>query len=240
MWFRLLLVVALLFAVVKVLPFAGPQKRLPRKTVATDPATGNTYKIVWGHMTWQEAREQAQEQQFGGLNGHLATITSPEEQAFLEANFWIRRDEPLFIAASDAEHEGVWKWTDGPEAGTIFFADGRAVNGQFAQWDVGEPNNQDREDEGGEDCAVWNWKGDKSWNDLAASNRDWVRGYLVEFSVPESVRKQRVQNSPPRHTFLLRESPASVSKLAAPVPSEAPSEANPPAASSPEAATDAH
>jgi len=202
MLLRLLLVVGLLFAVVHVLPFAGPRESRPVKTIATNPETGHTYQIVWDHhSTWHEAREKAKGMQCNGVPGHLATITSPEEQEFLTANFWNWHSGPLYIGASDADQEGVWKWVDGPEAGQVFFADGHCVNGFSERWCANEPNNMGAEHEGGEDVAVWNWMGEASWNDVAANNRQ--HGYLVEFSPPESASPKKVVA--PRHTYLIRD-----------------------------------
>ena len=202
MLLRLLLVVGLLFAVVHVLPFAGPREARPVKTIATNPETGHTYQIVWDHhVTWHEARDRAKAMQCNGLPGHLATITSPEEQEFLVANFWNWHSGPLYMGASDADDEGVWKWVDGPEAGQAFFADGHCVNGLSERWCANEPNNMGPEHDGGEDVAVWNWNGDASWNDVAANNRQY--GYLVEFSPPESAAPRKA--IAPRHTYLIRE-----------------------------------
>ena len=76
MWFRLLLVIALLYAVVRVLPHAGPRESQPTKTVVQNPETGHTYQFVRAHgVNWHDARERAKAMQFGGVRGHLATIT---------------------------------------------------------------------------------------------------------------------------------------------------------------------
>lgn len=56
--------------------------------------------------------------------------------------------ELLFIGASDAEEEGSWHWIDG----SPFWegeADGAAVDGAFANWSEGRPN-----DSGTQDCAA--------------------------------------------------------------------------------------
>jgi hypothetical protein len=199
---RLLLVVGLLFAVVHVLPFAGPREARPSKMIAANPETGHTYQIVWDHhATWHEARDRAKAMQCNGLPGHLATITSPEEQDFLVANLWNWHSGPLFIGASDADEEGVWKWVDGPEAGQVFFADGHCVNGFSERWCSNEPNNMGSDRDGGEDVAVWNWMSEAGWNDVAANNRQ--HGYLVEFSPPESAAPKKAPAR--RHTYLIRD-----------------------------------
>ena len=54
--------------------------------------------------------------------------------------------------AIDVEEEGVWRWVEGPEAGTIFWTEaGGTIT--FSLWTTGEPNDY----RGGEDHGVLNW-----------------------------------------------------------------------------------
>jgi hypothetical protein len=62
-----------------------------------------------------------------GFQGHLVTITSAEENAFV---FSLSPNNNFWIAGSDAQQEGVWRWVAGPELGQI-------INPTF--WGSGEP-----------------------------------------------------------------------------------------------------
>ena len=126
---------------------------------------GHVYEIVWGHISWTDARAAAEGATHHGMTGYLTTITSAAEQRFLNSLNWF--DADLWIGASDAATEGEWRWVGGPEAGDL-------VDGAF--WARGEPNDYGR----GEDYAAGWWSGN-AWNDLP--NRfGSVRGYVVEYS----------------------------------------------------------
>jgi hypothetical protein len=91
-------------------------------------------------ISWTNAQTLAANSTYFGLQGYLATITSAEEQNFIQSkvqgNGW--------IGANDAVTEGDWRWVTGPEAGTQFWnggVDGSAVPNQYINWAVGEPNN---------------------------------------------------------------------------------------------------
>lgn len=140
-----------------------------------------------------------------GIPGHLVTITSLAEQAFLErefAGFYVR--DFLWIAASDAAVEGEWRWVAGPEAGQLFWlGDETGTALGFHSWpSIGsgrfsEPNNfRSRfNDYQHENYAAmflyrpeqwWSEAGKNNlWYDLAA-NDDHPWGYVIEFSpIPE-------------------------------------------------------
>ncbi len=87
---------------------------------------GHRYQIVPGNTSWSEAKARA-----GQMGGHLATITSKEE------NDWIRRTfvDPLdegkmfWIGATNAGGDGQWRWVNGePFAFTGWAAD--IISGQ--------------------------------------------------------------------------------------------------------------
>ena len=154
------------------------------------PATGHFYEYVPGSINWNVARARAEDTaNYGqpgypsgvfGLQGYLATITSQAENQFaaskLQGDGW--------IGASDQESEGTWKWVTGPEAGTIFSAQYKTgwcsayqapgVNGQYANWNPGEPNDCGS----GEDVAHF-YAGSGTWNDFPADAN--VAGYVVEY-----------------------------------------------------------
>jgi len=104
--------------------------------------TNNFYTQTTDFTTWTQARQNAAQAGLEGvpeLTGHLATITSQEENDFvfglLTATSW--------LGGSDAAVEGEWRWTEGPEAGQQFWqglAGGGAVDGAYTNWQPGEPN----------------------------------------------------------------------------------------------------
>jgi flagellin len=93
-----------------------------------------------------------------GVTGHLANITSQDENDFINAlapgNVW--------LGGSDGAVEGEWRWLAGPEAGQQFWSGGpggSAPGGMYANWGGGEPNNS-----GGAEDTV-HMRADGRWND---------------------------------------------------------------------------
>ena len=118
-------------------------------------------------------------QTFKGQTGYLVTITSQDEQNFVQSNV---PGSNILIALSDRNQEGVWKWDAGPESGTTIKTSnsGGNVSGQYNNWCGGEPNNWGS----GEDYAVTKWGGGNCWNDFgppASSFPGSISGYVVEF-----------------------------------------------------------
>ncbi len=163
------------------------------------PSNGHYYQYVSNiGIGWNEAKTAAEASTYYGLQGYLATITAADEQQLIG-------EQSLgtgWIAGSDAETEGVWKWKSGPENGTIFFQNlvlqpnGSFVSDPtssgttpvFAYWNrtggTFEPNNQ-----GGNENYVHitapgiGLRG--SWNDASAyaspSGDYQSKGYIVEY-----------------------------------------------------------
>ncbi|MBT8316111.1 MAG: hypothetical protein HKP59_00640, partial [Lutibacter sp.] len=151
------------------------------------PKTGHYYEYVEAiGITWTEAKVAAENSTYFGLQGYLATITSPEE-AQLSGE---QAAGAGWIGGSDAQQEGTWRWVTGPENGTIFWnglANGSSPN--YANWNTNpsEPNNCC----GGEDYAHITAPGvglAGSWNDLSntgATSGDYQpKGYIVEYGSP--------------------------------------------------------
>ncbi len=142
-------------------------------------SNGHYYQCIPAHASFDKALAWADECRFAGARGHLATLATPEEQAFYEG----RQDffYSLWIAATDRDQEGIWKWVAGDEAGTTFFVAGQPPKEeQFSAWHDGEPNNRNEED-----YAVAGCLGGPKWNDAQGEDGS-VRGFLVEYSgLPE-------------------------------------------------------
>lgn len=150
--------------------------------LVSDGGNGHTYEIVLGSVSWATARDNAAASTFNGVNGYLATITSAEEQAFLDALFMPRTintigDNPpidfsgLWLGGSDSEEEGVWRWVTGPESGQL-------ISDSYENWAAGEPN-----DFQGEDYLIGWYRADLGslWNDLPIDVGTEAVGYVIEY-----------------------------------------------------------
>jgi hypothetical protein len=139
---------------------------------------GHYYEIIIGseRINWDDARIAAEGSTYLGLQGHLATITSYEENLFIS---WhtdlgngdvggIIEDKWLggYQVAGSSEPDQGWQWVTG-----------EAFN--YANWAFpGEPNNNPD----GENAIIFqhDWSNDgKEWNDLTSS---WAQsGYVIEY-----------------------------------------------------------
>lgn len=120
---------------------------------------GHSYQVFESGMSWSEAKAYCEE-----LGGHLAVITSEEEQLALEA----MKDSDRRVWIGGYYQDGQWNWVTG-EAW------------EYEYWGDGEPNGYDD----GEECAsMW----PNEWNDLADGS--WEQeGFICEW---EYVRESAV------------------------------------------------
>ena len=162
-----------------------------------NPDNGHFYEYVEDpNINWTKAKSEAETREYLGLKGYLATITSSQEQEFIENNG--HSQDNAWIGASDATKEGDWFWVTGPEAGTAFWSGnetGTAVGNQYNNWSIREsgqvePNNLPNADPGGEDYAHIQGRNslgtflNGEWNDLPNNGTDGgyqIKGYLVEY-----------------------------------------------------------
>ncbi len=115
---------------------------------ATDPVEfeGHHYEVVSsGNIDWEDARDLAELKIFAGVNGHLATITSVEEDDFVDGlrdglgfgQVWIGGFQDL---PCTSEPKCGWTWVN--EEGTFPGTNGGSGFGNdYSNWTSGEPNN---------------------------------------------------------------------------------------------------
>ncbi len=149
------------------------------------PSNGHFYLPVsplgrsGGASAFDQVKADAANRSFKGQQGYLVTITSGDEQNFLNAN--VPGNNILIALRANSSRQ--WFWDAGPEAGTVIRTGdigGTNVSGRYNNWCSGEPNNWGA----GEDFGVTKWSGGNCWNDYgppASSFPGSVSGYVVEF-----------------------------------------------------------
>lgn len=113
---------------------------------------------------------------FRGQTGYLVTITSSDEQNFINANV---PGNNILIAITDRVSEGVFRIDDGPETGTII-RNGGNISGQYNNWCSNEPNNCCS----GENYVLTKWDGSNCWNDQGPPTTNFpgvISGYVIEY-----------------------------------------------------------
>ena len=172
--------------------------------------TGHYYEYVTSStsLTWAEAEAAARTRTLYGRQGYLATITSKAENDFIAEKTpslgWIgARDINRNLADGSfvtvGLSEGDWRWVAGPEGtedggkGKKFYSGyavegggGTPVEGIYANWAAGEPNNA-----GGEWVAHIYENG--QWNDFPGAHR--ITGYVVEYGGMEGDTPVNLQSA---------------------------------------------
>ena len=139
-----------------------------------NPINGHFYKPVTTGDTYTAARAASLLTTFKGQTGYLVTITSANEDAFIQANV---PQTNIWFAATDEVKDGTWVIDAGPEKGTVMKTLNGQLNGNIAgvynNWAAGEPNGSNHT----EDYAVTKWNGNQ-WNDLS---NNWANPYVIEY-----------------------------------------------------------
>jgi hypothetical protein len=126
---------------------------------------GHYYQAITAAVDYATALKLASIATFKGLAGHLVTINSAEENAFvtgLMKNSW--------IAVDDRDTEGVFKYSAAPEYGSV---------PSYWAWGHGQPDNAGKN----EHCAqLWNALSlPNNWNDRSCTER---LTYVIEYECP--------------------------------------------------------
>ncbi|MFC2110850.1 HYR domain-containing protein, partial [Bacteroidota bacterium] len=167
------------------------------------PYSGNNHYYEWipySGISWNQAKADAATKTFNGMQGYLVTVTSAAEMGFVSAKL----QGSGWMGASDLNYEGTWRWVTGPEGlednglgrhfsnqfktGWCSAYQAPGVNGNYANWGAGEPNdcgtnlNQYTSTDvnrGGEHWAHFHSGG--IWNDYPNSVAGNIAGYIVEY-----------------------------------------------------------
>ena len=147
------------------------------------PSTGHFYEYIpQSGITWEKAKSDAEDLEYYGLKGYLATITSKEESQLAGE----QATGQGWIGGSDAQEEGVWRWVTGPETGKSFWIGGingttigTDINPPFSDWSSNEPNDWPNSGIPGEENYAHVYDNGK-WNDYPNSNSA-ISGYIVEY-----------------------------------------------------------
>ncbi|MCH8048210.1 MAG: tandem-95 repeat protein, partial [Planctomycetes bacterium] len=137
---------------------------LPELDLVEWSANGHFYALVREQVRWEDARDAAAAMNYRGAIGHLATISSLQEQTFLNQNVLNTITGEVFIGLTDEVAEGDFRWVTGEPF-------------DFTYWRGGEPNNANNDDYV-ELQSSFGWR----WNDESINKQNL--GYIVEFEPP--------------------------------------------------------
>ena len=107
---------------------------------------GHTYYFFSSPVTWYDAKAICE-----NMGGHLATITSADENAFV---YSLANGSMAWLGATDINQEGKWEWVNGEPF-------------SFSCWAENQPDNYQWNDEGQENFLHFYWNGIGTWNDTA-------------------------------------------------------------------------
>lgn len=113
---------------------------------------GKCYKYMDIAKTWADAEAVCNNQTLDGVQGHLASVHSEEENVFVAS----LANEESWIGGHDIYKDGHWAWSDGSPF-------------DYQNWNVGEPNNYEND----EDCLEIHHSSTygKDWNDEWCSDK---------------------------------------------------------------------
>lgn len=146
------------------LNLSNPMHLFIRTPLVRNASNGHYYEVVQSSGTWTQAKAAAEQLGYLNARGHLATITTTDEQAFINTQF--STSTPTWIGGTQlpgsVEPAGGWTWITGEPF-------------VYTNWNSGEPNNT-----GGTEDSIELVSGGR-WNDLG--HTDTLSQFLVEYDV---------------------------------------------------------
>lgn len=139
----------------------------PKENTEKKKYTHN-YKLIQSNLNWEEAKAYCE-----SLGGHLATITSKEEEEKVLAIVNSSDVKVLWLGANDLNSTGNFKWVNGDDF-------------SYYNWAVNEPNN-----EGGVEHYLVLYKIEENWlwNDGPINTNEYYKaeniGFVCEWEVEE-------------------------------------------------------
>ncbi len=153
---------------------------LPAIPAHTEMYKGKKYTLFESALKWHEARDFCHL-----LGGHLATITSQEEQDFILTLVNWGSLTSYWLGATDEEQTGIWSWIT-EEAF------------EYENWDEGEPNNNVEGNEVEHYLVIRskrNIKKEGSWNDASnQDNNEATIGFVCEWDDAVSYKECRYRS----------------------------------------------
>ena len=152
----------------------------PVDSVVTWKKNGHQYWVCNESVSWTRARKDCEL-----LGGHLLTITTREEQEFVNQNLLASgRKNAYWIGATDEELEGDWQWVTGEDWG-------------YTNWrtTTNEPSNSSYIDNLEENYGLI-YRENGTWNDVMpegdkpeynTTSRLQYIGYICEWDNAESI-----------------------------------------------------
>lgn len=144
----------------------------PIQWKSSEGGNNNWYDVYFKTLRWDVAKIKAEEHYYNGIQGHLATITSLEEQNWLWSELpYCKKWLGGYQADNTNEPDKGWAWITGEKW-------------EYTNWKAGEPN----DNFGEEDWLVFSGICTGVWNDQMFDGCNKITGYFVEYEsepVPE-------------------------------------------------------
>lgn len=120
---------------------------------------GHDYERIDTSMSWDDAKEFCEDS-----DGHLATITSRDENDFVFEELAEDVSSSLWLGGTDESRENSWRWVTGEEW-------------DYDNWNSGQPN--DKND--GQDYLSFNSRHSRRWDDNGLPHNNDRKRFICEY-----------------------------------------------------------